>query len=137
VSENLELVHRLARLWTQKGPEAAAELFHPDFEMASHPDHPEPGVDRGAEAALGSILEWQEAFEDFEWEVLEATEVGDRVAVVVHERARLRGSSAVLDHAYGVLVTVRDGKIARAEWFADRDAAWAAAGALQEERPAG
>jgi ketosteroid isomerase-like protein len=43
----------------------------------------------------------------------------------------------VLDHAYGVLVTVREGKLARAEWFPDRDAAWAAAGALPQERPTG
>jgi hypothetical protein len=36
-----------------------------------------------------------------------------------------------------VLVTVRDGKLARVQWFADRETALAAAGALSRERPGG
>ena len=127
MSENVDLVHRLARLWAEGGPAAAAELFHEDFEMTDHPEHPETAVYHGREAAYESVEQWMEMFDHFEWEVKETIDLGEHVVVVLEERARVRGSNALVDHSYGVLVTVRDGKLARVQWFADRDTALAAA----------
>jgi ketosteroid isomerase-like protein len=67
-------------------------------------------------------------FEEFQWNAEEFVDAGDQVVVVFRERGRGRGREVELDHHYGTVFTIRDGKIARLEWFDDREAALAAAG---------
>ena len=46
----------------------------------------------------------------------------------MHERARVRGSDTMLDRALPNVWTLRDGKLARTEFFRDRREALEAAG---------
>jgi uncharacterized protein len=125
---NVEVVRRAFDAFESGGFDATAEFTHPDFQMEQMPMHPESGTYSGGEAARFSMESWMGSFEGFESEPTEFIDAGERVVVVVEERGRARGSGAELGHAYGVVFTVRDGKIARMEWFHSRAEALEAAG---------
>jgi ketosteroid isomerase-like protein len=74
---------------------------------------------------------WRGAFEDFRAEPEEFIDAGAQVVVVVRERGRGRESGVDLDHRYGALITMRDGRILRLEWF-DTPAEALKAAALHE-----
>jgi ketosteroid isomerase-like protein len=61
-------------------------------------------------------------------EVQEAVDLGDRVLVLVRDYARRRGSEAEPESNDAAVWTVRDGKVARAEFYPDRDEALRAVG---------
>lgn len=52
---------------------------------------------------------------------------GDRVVVVFRERGRPRGGSIELDQRFGILYTLREGKVVRMEWFDSPEEVLAAA----------
>jgi ketosteroid isomerase-like protein len=109
----------------------ARELMDPAFEMLQLPLHPEAGTYRGAKATE-SMETWVESFEEFAWEAEDLIDAGDRVVAVIRESGRGRGSGVVLDHRYGAVYTIRDGKVARLQWFHDKEQALESVG-LREE----
>jgi len=127
-SENLELVKRAFEAYRGGGTEAIGPHLHPDFEMQQLPGHPLAGTYLGPEAAGASIDDWVGTFDEFNWEVDEFVDAGDHVVVGLRERGRARGSSATVDHLYGMVFTLREGKIVRLRWFETKEAACAAAG---------
>jgi uncharacterized protein len=127
-AENVEVVRKLVAAYDRGELEAAAELLDSDFEMVQLPEHPEAGTYRGRDAARESIEAWTGSFEDFHSEYEEFIDAGDSVVVVVHEHGRGRGSGIELDHRYGMLVTLRAGRVRRLEWFDSREDALRAAG---------
>ena len=113
--------------YAQGGFAAVAEFTHPDFEMSLMANHPLGGRTYRAGAAGPAMLEFAESFENFRFEAEKFIDAGDRVVVAFHERGRARGGSVELDQVFGILYTLRDGKIARMEWFDSVDEALAAA----------
>jgi hypothetical protein len=62
-------------------------------------------------------------------EAEELLDVGDgRVAVILHQHARLKGSTAEVDMRYGAIYTVVDGAIVRADAYSPAERALTAAG---------
>ncbi len=117
-AENLELVRAHVETLAERGFEAAREYVHPDFEMSQLPLHPEAATTyRGWDAAVKSMGAWTETFEEFRWEAERFIAAGDRVVVVVRELGRARGGGVDLDHRFGALYTVNEGKISRLQWF--------------------
>ena len=125
--ENVELVRELHKAVSDGGFESAGEFLHADFEMSQLPFHPEAGIYRGR-AAAGSMEAWMSSFEGFRWEAEEFIDAGDRVVVIVRERGTARGGGVPLDHRYGTVYTVRDGKVALMQWFHDKQQALEAVG---------
>ena len=106
-----------------------AALAHPDFEMRFMASHPLGGSSYGAGDAIKAMTEWEKSFEDFRGDAEEFIDAGaDHVVVAFRERGRPRGGSVELDQLFGILYTLRDGKVARMEWFDNPDEALAAAG---------
>jgi uncharacterized protein len=125
---NVEVVRRAFEAFESGGFDAIAAFIHRDFEMEQMPLHPEAGTYSGVEAARSSMEAWIESFEGFESKPTEFVDAGDRVVVAVEERGRARGSGAELGHTYGIVFTLRDGRIARMEWFHSRAEALEAVG---------
>jgi ketosteroid isomerase-like protein len=61
-------------------------------------------------------------------ELDEITAGGDYVVARMRRHLRGKSSGVEVDYDYWLVVRFRDGKMARAEWFEDRDAALKAAG---------
>jgi ketosteroid isomerase-like protein len=70
---------------------------------------------RGVEDVTRAMASWLRTWDAFAVEAEEFIESGDRIIVLVHLRARLRGSSADVESRQADIYTFRDGKIVRIE----------------------
>jgi ketosteroid isomerase-like protein len=117
--ENVDVVRRWVGAWVNArgGFAAVTEFTHPDFEMSFMAHHPLGGRTYRAGDAGEAMLEFAESFEDFRAEAEDFIDVAyDCVVVAFRERGRARGN-VELEQVFGILFTVRDGKVARMEWF--------------------
>jgi ketosteroid isomerase-like protein len=102
--------------------EATARYFHPDFESA----HRLIGSERtysGMDGLTESWRDWLAPWASYRSDVVEAIDCGDRVLMIVNDFGRRDGSPIEIKSNNAAIWTIRDGKVARAEFYADRD--WA------------
>jgi ketosteroid isomerase-like protein len=138
--ENVELVMALQRApddnfvqlirddeqWVQLA-EAVAPFVHAGAETA-RPGLPGGKTYIGLDGFRESWLDWLAPYAEYRTEVEEAIDCGERVLLLQSSSGRLAGSSKEVKLAPAVVYTVRDGKIARFEPYADRAAALRAVG---------
>jgi ketosteroid isomerase-like protein len=104
--------------YTQGSFAAAAEFTYPDFEMRFSASHPLSGTTFRGAGAVQAMTEVQTSFDDLSGEAEEIIDADDdRVVVVYRQRGRPRGSMIEFDELWGTVYTLRDGKVARMEWF--------------------
>jgi uncharacterized protein len=110
------------------------DLFDPEIEWTFAGGAQFPGTDATYHGHDGVRRFWNTFIEPWERINIEIEEIrvtGDRVVALVRFRATGRGSGVELDVPFVHLLTFRGDKVIRFEAFADRDAAFEAAG-LQE-----
>jgi ketosteroid isomerase-like protein len=93
-----------------------AEL-HPDAEYVNPDDAVEPGTRVGAEEFLSAVQRLHEFFDYESLEILDLVERGDQAVAVVRFVTHGKESEVRLELDFGHLLTWRDGKISRLEWF--------------------
>jgi uncharacterized protein len=125
-AENIEVVRRMFEAYARSGFGAVAEFIHPDFEMNFQVHHPLGGRTYRAGDAGKAMLDFAASFEDFRAEAEEFIDSGDRVVVAFRERGLARGG-VELEQIFGILYTLRDGKVVRMQWFDSPEEALAAA----------
>ncbi len=125
--ENVELVRRIYDRWSCGDFSVGTELLAAGFEWQQHPEAVEPGAHRGA-AIGGALKKIFEVYDDFRIEPEEYLDAGDMVVVVARNRATVRGSTMEVDQRFAFAWTVRAGRLARLEVYADRAEALEAAG---------
>jgi ketosteroid isomerase-like protein len=107
-------------------------FLEPDFEFVDSAGLERLGVrrrGRGWDALRANYREVLDAFESYEEETHEVRDLGGgRVLTLGMARGRTRTGGVEVVQAGGVIFTVRDSKIARIEFFLDRDEALEAAG---------
>jgi hypothetical protein len=119
-------LHRDDEAWAS-WVEKLALYAYPDFESA-RPSVPGGKVYRGPDGLRALSLDWLSAWTTYCSAVEEAIDCGDRVLTLQRSCARLADSSQEIEFAPGNVWTVRDGKIARVEYYANRTEALKAAG---------
>jgi len=108
--------------------EAASPFLHADFESAF------PGLLGGGQTYTGfdglraGWLKWVEPWATYRAEIKEAIDCGDRVLLLVHDFGRREGSAEEVRGNNAAIWTVREGKIARAEFYTERADALKAVG---------
>jgi ketosteroid isomerase-like protein len=115
--ENVDLVRRLYHAWQRDEFHAPPELLDPEIEYVNPPGAIEPGVRRGLAAFVTAVEKLSEGWSSWQMEPEEFRAVGNQVAVVMRYRARARRSGIEVEGRESALLTVRDGKIVRYEWF--------------------
>jgi ketosteroid isomerase-like protein len=101
----------------------------PEAEMAPAREWPESAPVRGAEAIWDFYVQATNAWEEGSYELVEIIEAGsDRYVVNARREGRGRASGAGVEFSYWVVITYRDGKAFRFEWFAERGEAFEAVG---------
>ena len=72
---------------------------------------------------------WMEPYDDFMYEPKEFLDAGaNRVVVTLHQRGKPHGSNSWVEMDYGIVYTVEEGLIRRADFYAPPDEALEAAG---------
>jgi ketosteroid isomerase-like protein len=128
--ENVELVRRYYEAFGQGGLDRCEEFWSDDLEH--RPDTggiDDTGPIRGKQAMRRHIGDWIDTFDEFWWEALELIDAGEDTVVAVERfggRAKLSGVET--NQTSGVVLTLRDGKIARCREYATRAEALEAAG---------
>jgi ketosteroid isomerase-like protein len=107
--------------------EAVAQHFHPDFECA----HRLLGVERtytGLDGLSESWRDWVAPWATYRAVIEEAIDCGDQVLVIVSDFGRIDASAPEVKSNNAAIWTIRDGKVVRAEFYADRARARKAVG---------
>jgi len=127
--ENVELVRRAYEVFNEGGPEAVirAGIWSPEIVWDFRPSEiPGLGVYRGHDEVRAFFEEdW---FEEWEVELDELVDHGDQVTAVHRQRGLGASSGVAAELEQGIIVTLRDGEIVRAEIYGDPQKALKAAG---------
>jgi ketosteroid isomerase-like protein len=126
--ENVDVVLRFYDAWARKELPGPLHLMDPDIEYVNPHGAIEPGTRRGVVAFTRAVEKVFDAWEFWSGEPKQTKAAGDRVAVVVHYRARGRGSGVEIEGRESALWTIREGKVVRYEWFHGTTDAFAALG---------
>ncbi|MEA2347653.1 MAG: uncharacterized protein QOG62_1440 [Thermoleophilaceae bacterium] len=127
--DNVEIIRRLYEIWNGPEPaEALLPLIAPDFEYVNPSNAVEPGIRSGHEGMLAAQANLDGAFDQYEHDVDELVDLGDRVLAWTIFRALAKTGGLRYDQAEAQIWTLRDGLITRFEWFHDRAAALEAVG---------
>jgi ketosteroid isomerase-like protein len=127
--ENVEALRVQIDALNRRDLDAWLEGFDPDVEFIMPSEWPDHQEGRGRKAALASMQMAFDVAEDLRIEVRDITELdGPDLLVSTHVTARGTGSGVPLGFDRYDLITMRGGKVIRAEIFLDRDQALEAAG---------
>jgi ketosteroid isomerase-like protein len=115
--ENIEVVRGLYGAWGRGEFPGPPELLDADVEYVNPVGAIEPGVKRGRAGFARAVANLFEGWSSWQMEPESLEASGDQVAVVVRFRARARQSGIELQGRESALVTLRDGRVVRYEWF--------------------
>lgn len=127
---NVEAVRRGYERWTQEGFEVAlAEFIDPDVELHDIVEMPDGSVYRGHEGARRMWTQWTEMWEEFQFCLEGATDLGgDEVLANVRAVGRIRGTDVPVEVRVYEVWTLREGKGLRRIASTDLASALKAAG---------
>jgi ketosteroid isomerase-like protein len=126
-----EDVERLRELYESAVDDEFSSLFallDDDVEYVNPDNALEPGIRRGRPETEGALRRLFETFVYSRIVVERVAEVGDRVVAILDVEGRGRDSGTPFQVRFGHLVTFRDGRIVRFEWFLNPAEALEAAG---------
>ena len=122
-----DLIRQLIGMWNAGDLEGVSDLYTEDAEIRTGPHWPEQATYRGHDAIRATSEEWASMWDTLQVEVDSMEEYDDKVVAIGAWRMRGVASGIGGEMPIFIVFTLRDGKIAVLEWFADRDTAVAAA----------
>ena len=116
MSDGRELATRLYAAINGRDRDAIRGLTAPDIVVATTVE-----TFHGADALLGWMDDGDDAFDDFNIELLSLEELAGHVVVSMRQRGRGKTSGAEVDLPFTHVWTVRDGVATQLKSFTDRD----------------
>jgi ketosteroid isomerase-like protein len=126
--QNVELVRRAFEAFERRDKEAWLDGCDPELEIVPVGDWPDGRPIRGREAAWEFFVATDEPWESGPFELTEAIEAGAD-QLVARQRRDMQGKSSgvEVEYDYWLLVTLRNRKALRLQWFYARSEALEAA----------
>ena len=132
--ENVELVRAALNAFAELDeglvdPERVAKFFAQDVITTFSGFLEERTTLHGADEFLEFRAAWMEPYDDFSYEPVKIIDAGGtRVVATLHQRGKPHGSDSWVEMDYGLVYTVEEGLISRADFYATPEAALEAAG---------
>ena len=126
--ENVEIVQKALAAFNRRDRTAWLAFYDPEFENVPPRDWPESAAIKGPEAVWEFYVETQEPWQGATFEAGELFDVGNKVAAEIRAEMRGKASGASVPWALWQVITIRNGRALRSEWFSDRADALEAAG---------
>jgi ketosteroid isomerase-like protein len=126
-------IFRNEELWAATAQGFAVHL-HPNFEVVVRGGPEGDQTFAGQDGFKAFWLDWLAPYDTYRQKIDEAIDLGEPVLLLIRDFGRLEGSLEEVQGNHGAIWTVRDGKITRAEFYADDYEALKAAG-LADRRP--
>jgi ketosteroid isomerase-like protein len=127
-SANVAIVRRFVDAFNRLDVDALAGEYDPDVELHEWPAAPGARTYRGRDGVRAALDSWLEVWEWMRVEIEDLIETGDRVLVILFQRAKGRGSEIEVQTRTFNVYTFRDGKVSRIQLFTEREPALEAAG---------
>ena len=89
---------------------------------------PDQQIYSGVEGAMQFNAEWADAWDDWELEVEEYLEAGERVVVIINQRGRSKATGIPVDMRFAQVWTLRNGQAIRMQMYARPEEALEAVG---------
>ena len=132
--ENVELVRALTEAWQRGDQEQTFDFVAEDVEWDATgvreliPDI--AGTYHGHDGIRAYWRRWLSAWRDLRFEIQDVLDAGDDVVLLVRNQRQWGRHSGIATEmpAYGIVFTIRDGKVVRWRVFPDQQAALEAAG---------
>ena len=121
--ETTELLRQFYEYFNQRDLDAVLELCAPEVEVYKDPEVVEmvaAFTPRGQERVAQYLRGWLDSWDAYQARPEQILEGGEEVAVLVHLRARGKGSQFDIEEDMADVFTVRDGKIVRLRLYIRR-----------------
>jgi ketosteroid isomerase-like protein len=115
--ENVEVAAAFYSAWTREDNQAVLGLLDPEIEYVNPDGAIEPGVRKGIDDYLIIVEKMREGWASWRMYPERYVPVADKVVVVYRYEAEARSSGVPLKGHESALLTLREGKIVRYEWF--------------------
>jgi len=125
---NVEVVRTVYEALNRNDLPGAIALMTEDVEYVNPPYAVEPGTRHGHDGMMTALENLRAPFSEFAYAVRDLEDCGDRVLASVVFQVRSRAQAVDIAQDRHHVWTLRDGKIARFQWFSSRDEARAATG---------
>jgi ketosteroid isomerase-like protein len=96
--------------------------------MSKFEGWPEQQRYEGVEGAQRFLDDWTSAWDDWEIEIQETYDAGEKVVVVAHQGGRARTTGMAVDMVFAQTWTIRDGRLTRMDMYSDPSEALKAVG---------
>jgi ketosteroid isomerase-like protein len=127
--ENVEVVRQTFKAFNSGGVEAALDSWASDAILYTFPEWPGPSDYRGHDGLRALMAEWTENFDEFEMEVHDIRDLGDRVLLLAETVGRIKDSGMPIRQPFGAVYSdFHDGGIGVARNYLTWRAAIEAAG---------
>src|SRR5688572_12628270 len=133
--ENVELVRRLLDMFANRDHEGVFAFYDPEIEWdATHLRAAGlddlGGVYHGHDGVRTYWRRWLQAWSDLEFQVQDVLDAGDEIVALIRNQRQWgrRSGIAVEMPPYGLVFTIRGGKVVRWRSFRDQQSALEAAG---------
>jgi ketosteroid isomerase-like protein len=133
--DNIEVVRSVYDAWARDDFPGPADLLDDGVEYVNPVGAVEPGTRRGLAGFRRAVEKTLEGWETWQMDPERYEADGDRVAVVLHYRAKGRGSGVEVEGRESALWTLRDGRVIRYEWFHGPADALQAIGLSEDPEP--
>jgi ketosteroid isomerase-like protein len=124
---NADVIREFAAKWNAGDVDGALALYADDAEINTGSHWPEVTTYRGREEIRATSMEWASNWETIQMAFETLEEHGNKI--VATGAWRMRGIASGVDGEMPIFIvfTLRDGKIAKHEWFEDHESAAVAA----------
>ncbi len=137
--ENVEIVRRLLDMFAKRDHEAVFAFYDPDIEwdatnVGARGLADLTGVYRGHGGVRTYWRRWLEAWKDLEFEVQDVLDAGDEIVALIRNQRQWGRSSGIITDMppYGLVFTIRGGRVVRWRSFPDQESALEAAGLSEQ-----
>jgi ketosteroid isomerase-like protein len=135
MSANVDIVRATVEAYEADDFDALRGMLQPELEVHEWPEGPDQRVYHGVDGIFRAREEWSKAWEELRSETLGYVDAGDRVLGLMRTIGKGRGSSIEIEVDNFAVYTIRDSKVAKVEYFTDREAALKAAGLTEDQIP--
>jgi ketosteroid isomerase-like protein len=125
--ENVETVRESMEAFARRDRATWYERCDPDIQVVPVGDWPEGEEIRGRATAWDFLVAGDEPWEPGSYEMAEVMDNDENVVTRLKRDMRGKSSGIEVQYDYWLVVTFRDGKAARLEWFEKRESALEAA----------
>jgi ketosteroid isomerase-like protein len=111
-------------------------MFHPEiaWDLTTTEAWAEQQVYRGHDGVRRFVADWLEAWADYDFEVDDVVEAGERVLVLGHQHAMAKGSGVPVEMHGAHVITLREGLITHVRLYSSQEDALRDLGVPEERR---